>query len=298
MSPFGLNIAKLCGAILICCAHVLVLAQECQRIGSGVNRPISPATSLYLSPDELVVADCSANGHWPLKKSCKSTQSGIFFDPSSQSLFSAVSNSTDGKPFHHESFVHQTWNISTNAKFSPLCAAIVPHAIFMPIAYDEVAYQTEGSNYYVTHMDSLIPLWSVLKKRQKKNPPDPLPEIFLFAFNVEGKIDLSTRAFDDYSKYWIQSLQLLMGDVQLQLGTTDSLSRYLNLVIADGKRSFSGSGSASGDRGALCFGEVLFGVPQFNPTRRAVRSFAQDFRRVSKLVCFYVTRWTLQICCR
>mgnify|MGYP003385465468 FL=1 len=256
-------------------------------------------TSSFLLPDEIVVADCSSNGHWPLTKSCKSSHSGIFFDPDTQALFSTGSITPDGKPkHHHASFVHQTWNISTATTSSAICAAFVPHAIFMPIAYDEVAYQTEGSNYYVTHTDSLLPLWNVLKKRQKATPHALLPEIFLFAFNVEGKIDLSTRAFDDFSKYWIQSLQLLLGDVQVQVGTTAALSRHLHLAVIDGgvggvagvgtvRGSSSSSESESEGEGgalpgALCFGEVLFGAPQFNPTRRAVRSFSQDFRRVSK----------------
>ena len=55
-------------------------------------------TSSFLLPDEIVVADCSSNGHWPLTKSCKSSHSGIFFDPDTQALFSTGSITPDGKP--------------------------------------------------------------------------------------------------------------------------------------------------------------------------------------------------------
>jgi hypothetical protein len=174
----------------------------------------------------------------------------------------------------------------------------------MPIAYDEVAYQTEGSNYYVTHIDSLIPLWNVLAKRQRLTPLAPIPEIFLFAFNVEGKIDLHSRGFDDLTKYWVQSLQLLVGDeVQLQVGTVSGLSRYLAQVMSSSghgssdsdssdnshtnygttaSSSFSSLSSAwsGGDGSVLCFEEVSLGVPQYNPTRRAIRQFSQHFRKV------------------
>lgn len=344
MLPSGVYLALLCSCTLSLCKLLAAAAVEQHHEQCYRQQPVNSSTR-HLIPDELVPADCSSSGHWPLKKSCKSSKSGIYFDPNTQSLFSAgcgsgSSGNTKGgnhHHLHHATFVHETWNISSEAKSSPLCAAFIPQAIFMPIAYDEVAYQTEGSNYYVTHMDSLLPLWNVLKKRQKATPHSRLPEIFLFAFNVEGKIDLSTRAFDDFSKYWIQSLQLLLGDVQVQLGTMDAMSQYLMHAMHDGSGRGSGVGSgqwgsgtegegggggeggetpgssgfddahhhlmaqrgdardryngskrdgsrsrSSSSSGALCFGEVLFGVPQFNPTRRGVRSFSQDFRRVSK----------------
>jgi hypothetical protein len=305
------TLAVLCMGSFDICTHALALPvdhhQQCSRVGSCVHQPNTPANMMYILPEEVAAPDCSSGGHWPLKKSCKSPKAGIYFDPISQSLHSAggelglVERATQRQK-RDMSFVHETWNISSEAQSSPACVATVSHAIFMPIAYDEVAYQTEGSNYYVTHMDSLIPLWRVLTKRQKSTPHAPLPEIFLFAFNVEGKIDLLSSAFDDYSKYWIQSLQLLLGDLQVQLGTAAALSRYLRQAGGGGSRrtggygeysqllgsagSGGGRGGERGGGGSLCFQDVLWGAPQFNPTPRAVRSFSQDFRRVSSAALF------------
>jgi hypothetical protein len=209
--------------------------------------------------------------------------SGIYFDVNLQTLFSTGDVKEKKR---HASLIYKTWNISANTQYSPLCGVTIPSAIFMPIAFDEVAYQTEGSNYYVTHTDILIPLWNILKKHQKTHPGSPLPEIFLFAFNVEGKIDLLSPAFDDYNKYWIQSLQLLLGDAALQMGTLEGLSRYLSQAGAEDTYghgyNYASQRKEESERGAccLCFEEVLFGVPQFNPTRRAVRSFVNDYRMV------------------
>ena len=173
------------------------------------------------------------------------------------------------------------WNIS-EVSYSPHCAATIRQAIFVPIAYDERAYQTEGSNYYVTHMDSLIPLWNVLKKFKKSNSNSPLPEIYLFAFNVEGKVDLDTPAFDDYSKYWIQSIQLLLGDIPLQFGTFKHFSRHLTNALRSMEHSSMLGEYMKGYRQgmSLCFDDLLLGLPNFNPTRRAVQSYSHDFRMV------------------
>ena len=288
--------------LCIACAlltHTLTATASASASASEECSLIAPTT--HSSPHSLTPplphshTQCSS-GHWPLKKACKRSHSGIYYDPATHSLTSEEQVSEQVSETVSEqdtsSYLHTTWNITHSPTHShthsPLCSTTVPRALFMPIAYDTTAYQTQGSNYYVTHTDTLIPLWNFLTKLHKSTPSHTHTEVFLFAFNVEGKVDLISDAFDDYSKYWIQSLQLLLGDIPLHMGTLSGLHHYLTTsLISESERVHE-----TVTMGSLCFGEVFFGVPQFIPTARATKRFSLDYRKVLLLsfmrMCVYV----------
>eukprot|EP00602_Paraphysomonas_sp_CaronLab_P011825 CAMPEP_0185044108 /NCGR_PEP_ID=MMETSP1103-20130426/43268_1 /TAXON_ID=36769 /ORGANISM="Paraphysomonas bandaiensis, Strain Caron Lab Isolate" /LENGTH=311 /DNA_ID=CAMNT_0027584343 /DNA_START=577 /DNA_END=1512 /DNA_ORIENTATION=- len=100
------------------------------------------------------------------------------------------------------------------------------------------------------------------------------PQIFLFAFDVEGNIDLNSSAFKDSRKYWIQSIQLLFDTNAIVPGHMSAIHNHISRMI-----DFSTYSRVNILDGFVCFANVQLGVPSLDkPSPTIVRQFSRAYR--------------------
>ena len=221
---------------------------------------------------------CSA-GHWPLPRTCFVHNSELWYDVKS-GAFGTFGNTR--LPID----VLRAWNVSAGSMSPAQCTLTVEKSIFMPIAYDEVSYQSDGSNYYVIQVDAAIPLWSYMRSQTAVGTGEHRPVIFGFAFNVKGEINFTTDAFRDTDRYWVRSLQLLFDHHLLVPGTESGLRAYALRSLQGRPPLVLTTQMTSEQIATICFREVRFGVPLLDlPSRSTVRRYAAEYRQARDSTC-------------
>jgi hypothetical protein len=225
-------------------------------------------------------------GQWPLQSSFRCNSVGISLE------ISPPSSSPSSSPASLQLYSHvplpaplvSSWKLIPEEFQSPACQYLFDDILFLPIPYDPSEYQSDGSNYYVVHVDILLPLWNFLRSKPKASSPF----IILFPFNSKTQRDESSfryrnsdSAFHNLKKYWIHSLQLLSDHQALIPGDLIGLSTpllqprpHLNL-----KLSWSPFNS-----GRVCFQNIQLGLPRYDrPSPISLRTFSQRYREVALL---------------
>ena len=194
--------------------------------------------------------DC-CQGHWPLEVSCYCENGLVWFDKSTSNYF------TDSQfPL---SLVN-TWRFQNDSAYNscPVCDVVIEDSIFVVIPYNKTKYQSDGSNYYVMHIDIVLPLWQHIRQRVRRG--DGIPWIIPVVLKPGGGIDLHTDAFTDPRRYWISSLQNLF----------------------DGRELLPLQGIDIDARKLLCFHRVTLGVPSLHRTSdRLIQDFSTAYRKVT-----------------
>lgn len=234
--------------------------------------PISTSFA-SLSPP-LRRLDCETSpGHWPLETTvyCHTPSISLQILNETIQIFSH-------SPHIPSDLVH-SWNIIPDIDHSPSCAVTFDNVLFLPIPYDPSGYQSDGSNYYVIHVDILLPLWNYL--RGKLSPPT----IVIFPFNKHLQREMSSeyllKAFQDSNKYWIHSIQLsshhqlIPGTgkgirLSLQRASSSPTEVYLHHLISRHSTRF-------------CFQNIQIGLPRYDrPSPISLKKFSQLYREVSE----------------
>jgi hypothetical protein len=222
----------------------------------------------FQSASLLHTSECKS-GHWPITKSCYVANSHLTFDISS-GVFSTSSMTIPDD-------VLKTWNISA-AVMTPLtCSFHIENALFLPLPFDKETYQSDGSNYYVIHVDTVLPLWNYFRTLNPVSASE-YPVIIAYSFNIRGEINLTSEAFNDPNKYWIRSVQLQFDHHVLVPGTLDGLRQFASRLAQSHANPLM---PPSPETGTICFGNVQLGLALFDtPSRVSVARFAADYRQV------------------
>ena len=181
-------------------------------------------SSIYFPPsqgDEFHTKKKCVDGSWPLNKFCEFTNQLLWVEKDLRVFL--LDNYAQGED--------KLYFLSP-AKNSPKCRQILNYGVIIEVPYNLDLYQSDGSNYYVIHVDVLIPLWQLMKVRYEKNNRSPIT-VVLFV-RSEFKIDLYSKAFLSRNSYWIASLQLILPNEIIFLYNNDSISRgkeHLGLSI-------------------------------------------------------------------
>lgn len=222
--------------------------------------------------DHSLASSCECKaGHWPITKSCYISNSKLSFDINAGLFGTNSTNMPD--------CVLRTWNITVIPTVK--CSFRIQNALFLPIPYDKATYQSDGSNFYVIHVDTLLPLWNYFRTLNPSTDEE-LPIIFGFSFNIHGEVNLTSDAFIDPNKYWIRSVQLQFDHHVLVPGTMDGLSQFASrLHTSNIHGSYYPPRRFAFESGTICFRNVQLGLPLFdNPSRASVSRFAAEFREV------------------
>jgi hypothetical protein len=200
-------------------------------------------------------------GHWPLRSYCHVKSSELWFDTHIEKFSSRL---------EYPSSLNENWNIVLNSS-RPLCSHTIESVIFVPIAYDRMYYESDGSNYYIIHVDNVIPLWNLIENIIKNRTNI---SIVLYAFNYHRKYNLFSDAFNNNNKYWIKSITLLYPQIQFVSGTIEGFENY---IISNSKQL----SHINQEQSVLCFDEVFFGLPLYdNPSYNAISKYSQQYRKV------------------
>ena len=181
------------------------------------------------SPLQSVPAVKCGQGHWPVAKYCEfngvdSTTGGIpllSFDYVHDRLVTSPTVSEKVNP-HEWGFDTSDFSFGANSvSISSLLNSDEEHThvIVVQLPYDRTLYQSDGSNYYVVHMDILLPLYYHLVKLLQRAPNDRSGSdrtseahyvvILSVMDSSSGTVDLDTDAFEDPHLFWMESLELL-----------------------------------------------------------------------------------------
>jgi hypothetical protein len=230
----------------------------------------------FVDPHQDFEYNC-ISGHWPLSRSCHTIGIGLSVDVTHSSV-----QLITHKPL--ENSVKVAWRILDETHLSPKCSVIVHNVLLLPIPYDRKAYQSDGSNYYVIHIDTVIPLWNLLRSRKSKffrernNAP---PTILLFPFDINGSRNNSTndRSFGESNKYWIKSIQIMFDNSYI---LPASLSSLVPLSISYSAPSYVHSQSTVPNKPyRICLADARLGTPLYDrPTSAAVREYSMSYRQV------------------
>lgn len=133
-----------------------------------------------------VIASCAAaamhawaadvvcrHGHWPLQQSCwlpdaDAILSGNSTHPMSITLHGRVEDSLVRAVLQREwpdIQYDDTDSVTSHAN------RVIEEAVLFPIPFDPSLYAADGSNYYVMHVDVLIPLFQFLRLRALDRHP-------------------------------------------------------------------------------------------------------------------------------
>lgn len=211
-------------------------------------------------------------GHWPLlKRSCEvaATDEGGIRLAREQHIFADQSLLE-----HLPSETVRIWNMSSlvNRKERP-CRHQPGCIAFALFPHDPSVYGIDGSNYYVFHVDILLPVWNYLNyKLNCEHGAIGNKAVYLFHF-LDGKIKIDTDIFLSNTTFWSQSFQMAFGDryFPVNAGTYGSL---VPPTIPEGSPPDDGCSD-------VCFHQVSFGVSEYSfPSKRAVTSLSQQIRQV------------------
>jgi hypothetical protein len=242
--------------------------QECITYGQDITH----LQSLQIhDPNENSSFVCQA-GHWPLEHSCKSSRVAISLE--------IVNNEIS--LFHHDNLpidIIRSWQMTTETHSTPKCSHLFQNIIFLPIPFDPKAYQSDGSNYYVIHVDLLLPLWNFLRTLFVSSTPSP--NIFLFPFNSQSNRDLSTNStvFIDTKKYWIQAIQILFEMSLLIPGDAHGITQFLLRSRREAERYEE---RLDDQIVRICFQNIQIGLPRYDrPSVNSLRRFSSHYREVT-----------------
>jgi hypothetical protein len=214
---------------------------------------------------------CQA-GQWPLEQTCHS--SGI--------AISLEIINKDVHLFHHHSLppeVSHSWQMNSEINFTPRCSHLYENIVFLPIPFDPKAYQSDGSNYYVIHVDLLLPFWNFLQNVLSQSNKDPQDtKIFLFPFNGQSFRDVShnSTVFFDPKKYWIHALQILSELSLLIPGDAHGITQFPHRSRREAEQYERLSQTSR-----LCFRKIQIGLPRYDrPSMASLRRFSSRYRQV------------------
>ena len=222
-------------------------------------------------------------GHWPLESSYWCNAIGISIEILSRS---SSSTSPQLQIFSHAPLPSQllsSWKIISEEFQSPSCQHLFEDILFLPFPYDSSAYQSDGSNYYVIHVDILLPLWNYLRSQTHSSP-----FILLFPFNSNlqrhdsslNDRDHRTSAFHNLKKYWIHSLQIFSNHRYLVPGDVTGLRTMISHSKTLSNLS-NRSTLSSFNSGRVCFQNIRLGLPRYDrPSPVSLRRFSQQYREV------------------
>ena len=154
---------------------------------------------------------CSS-GHWPSEYSCYFDEEKIWIDDNI--VF------TTAKASAHKGL--KSLGMIDNSFVCPKCTSIISDSVFIPLPYDSRLYHSDGSNFYVIHVDILIPLWKFLKDQYYDKNKSSF-RIILFVTNNELGIDLKSSAFISTQAYWISSIQQIFENEIILMHINSSL---------------------------------------------------------------------------
>ena len=210
-------------------------------------------SSLHLSDDlersssqnSLLPSFNCERGHWPLQEnSCHSSEIGI-----SINLYNNKNNKKNNslEIFSHASLpsdLISSWKITKEINFTSKCLKTIENVIFVSLPYDREFYQSDGSNFYVIHVDIIIPLWNY-HIRMKDQLSTPI--IVIFPFNAQNQRDITSNhliALQDVNKYWIKSIQILFDSYILVPGTNQGISTFISNSFKQNLSYYSFSSSS------------------------------------------------------
>lgn len=231
------------------------------------------ATLIYLIHIASSHVSCRP-GHWPLTQTCSiggASSAPILGYRSDEKQFTLLITDKDTCPgaLLKSSFNVTPVNSAPSTDLSLSCGAIEDCAVFVLFPFDPRLYGGSGSNYYVFHVDILLPTWNYVK--YKLNCKDA--KVFMFHY-LDGRAQLQSNIFSDDQSFWMQSLHYLFGH-RFSPGAADGM----------------GHTPPPQSHPMTCFREASFGVGEFsNPSSRAVKTMARFMREV-KFCILNILSW-------
>lgn len=243
-------------------------------------------------------------GHWPLsKQSCEVTFSSLGQDGLGNMWFDkGLYLDVSALPSLIPAEIVAVWNITAGADGSSSCQRVFPCSAFALLPYDTSIYGPSGSNYYVFHVDILLPLLTHVQTKMNC-AQGGRRDVTVFLFHMlDGAVRLDTDIFDDNDTYWSQAFRLICGMNYIPVSNAnmesliDSKSKFAEMTI-------DGDITVPVSAGLLCFDHVSFGVPEYsNPSKRSVYTLSTTMREVlmmcillsSQLYIFLLCRVSLQ----
>lgn len=229
--------------------------------------------------------------HWPLStKSCEvSPEAAVGFSGKKPVLiydhgFSFQNEAT----FSALPELAALWGISGPAEVSRgvNCCSEFACSVFVALPHDPAQYGAAGSNYYVFHVDILLPVWNHVRNKLGCARGGSDDAVNIFVFHVQdNKIKMDSDIFQNQNSFWDQSFRFIFVSSYVPV-TAESLHR-LQAPRAGAAAEVSPSGVIDRVRhedfhGTLCFDHVSFGVPEYSyPSKRAVSSLNELMRKVS-----------------
>eukprot|EP01041_Mallomonas_annulata_P007964 gene7964-16300_t len=260
----ALNFEQLCGL------SVTNLEPFCKSSADSISPSIQSNlySSIYLETFISTMsttsnASCVA-GHWPLEMSCEVKNGQIWVDTSTNQVFTNILLNN---------------NLQKQLKFSfietcPRCTRLLKNSIFLPIPYDKVQFQSDGSNYYVIHMDIVLPLWYHLRTLfRNSGGNDEHPWIIPIVLGQQSGIDLHTEAFRNKSKYWISSIQNILQTELLPLTVHGPPLHHHQ------QQSHPTSSVNDQNQDIVCFETVTLGLPSLHRVSdRLLQEYVTKYR--------------------
>lgn len=243
----------------------------------------SPVFLLFSAIVSSVKITCKS-AHWPLtKKSCELSHHTQLAHPSG------------GLKYDHQFFIESTadvdlppelaamWNVSLRSARTDAWRCSHEHkcSVFVLLPHDPSQYGSAGSNYYVFHVDILLPVWNHINFKMSCGAGAGMKDISVFVFHMQSnRILWDSDIFRSSDTFWTQSFRLLFGD-NFKPFTLDS---FRSLHDRDVAAAVATEGTAGMSSPLLCFHTVSLGVPEFSsPSKKAVQSMAQLMRQVGRV---------------
>ena len=215
------------------------------------------------------------SSHWPLTqgtcaltahsaKSIAASETGLCYrdlTPSNQKLSREIMDIWDLKEC-----------ISTSCTSISGCivTALFPH--------DPLRYGISGSNYYVFHVDIILPLWNYINFKLKC--PSGIVRILMFHLGGDGRVVHSTDIYEDLTSFWMQSFRLVFGNQLIPVHNKSTTFQWMSkdqLLIP----------SIPADKQPLsqyCFEQISFGIPEYSfPSRKSISTLSAKMRHVSDM---------------